>query len=250
MRLSNLRRVRMPSPDDMARRARDQLPGLPSYAGSENPYDPSYLKDHFDGVLIDLLGLEYRLYKEEERRVCSRILAEVYPEASSMRDFWEEVFDDLYGFFLGVAQSRKQRAGGSFERHVHFLFEKLGYPFDKQVVINGKPDFIMPSAERYRQNPADVILFTAKRTLRERWRQIVIEGIRTPQYFLGTIDEELSGHIFEEMRQHRIYAVVPAAIIEKYGEYRDAPNVISFRNFFRDWVDPAMSRWRNAGIVS
>ena len=71
-----------------------------------------------------------------------------------------KVFDK---FYLSLAQSRKARAGKTFESTHNSLFKMLKYPFDEQIVIDGKPDFLMPSAEHYRKNPMECIIFTAKR---------------------------------------------------------------------------------------
>ena len=32
-------------------------------------------------------------------------------------------------------------------------------------------------------------------------------------------------------------------------DYRAALNVITFEYFFRDYLDPAMSRWKNARVI-
>ena len=127
------------------------------------------------------------------------------------------------------------------------LFKILSYPFDEQVVINGKPDFLMPSAEHYRKNPMDCIIFTAKRTLRERWRQIVTEGTRGLGFYLATIDPKVTGSQLKEMLDHRIYIVCPESIREKH--YADKVNVLSFSKFFKDHLDPKMESWKRNGII-
>jgi hypothetical protein len=150
-------------------------------------------------------------------------------------------------FFMSIAQSRRTRAGHSFENLHNALFKELAYPFDEQRVINGKPDFIMPSYDHFRINPIDCIIFTAKRTLRERWRQIVTEGTRGLGFFLATIDEDVSSMQLAEMHQNRIYLVCPHSI--KVAKYSDKVNVLSFKQFFKDYLDPAMERWGRNGII-
>ena len=130
-------------------------------------------------------------------------------------------------FFLSMAQSRRTRAGNSFESLQNALFKELAYPFDEQKVINGKPDFIMPSYEHFKRNPIDCIIFTAKRTLRERWRQIVTEGTRGLGFFLATIDQKVTSSQLAEMHQNRIYLVCPESI--KIEKYNDKVNVLSYK---------------------
>jgi hypothetical protein len=47
----------------------------------------------------------------------------------------------------------------------------------------------------------------------------------------------------------RIYIVVPARIKAIRPDYEAAVNVITFEYFFRFYLDPAMERWRAAGVI-
>jgi hypothetical protein len=53
----------------------------------------------------------------------------------------------------------------------------------------------------------------------------------------------------EAMLQSRIYIVVPARIKTLRPDYEAAVNVITFEHFFQFYLDPAMQRWRAAGVV-
>ena len=121
-------------------------------------------------------------------------------------------FNELRDFYKSISQSRVSRAGGSLQNHIAFILDSLRYPLEVQKIINGKPDFILPNANLYYTTPGECVLLTAKRTLRERWRQIITEGFKSPQYFLVTIDEEQTVNNLKEMAQHRIYLVVPERI--------------------------------------
>jgi len=95
----------------------------------------------------------------------------------------------------------------------------------------------------------DAIIFTVKRTLRERWRQIVTEGTRGMGFFLATIDENVTPRDLKDMLASRIYLVVPTRIKALRKDYTDAPNVITFESFFAFHLDPAMVRWKAAGVI-
>jgi len=214
------------------------------------------LKDNFDTALSDSEKLAYSIYLEKEerygRRVFTALALYLWESGSvtspeSLGNLLGEYFGAFDRFFLSLAQSRKSRAGKAFEEIHNSLFSKLGYPFTPQAVINGKPDFIMPSVEYYRRNPMDSIIFTAKRTLRERWRQIVTEGTRGLGFYLATIDPGVTAEQLREMMDHRIYLVVPAPL--KREKYIGKDNVISFMEFFRDHLDPRMDAWRRKGVI-
>ncbi|PJA40973.1 hypothetical protein CO178_01230 [candidate division WWE3 bacterium CG_4_9_14_3_um_filter_34_6] len=108
--------------------------------------------------------------------------------------------------------------------------------------------FLMPSEAHYKINPMDCIIFTAKRTIRERWRQIVTEGTRGLGFYLATIDDKVSRNQLEEMLNHRIYLVCPEEIRNLH--YKNIPNILSFKEFFKDHLDPAMKRWKRKGIIN
>ena len=114
-------------------------------------------------------------------------------------------------------------------------------------MINGKPDFLMPSEAYFRKNPPDCIIFTAKRTLRERWRQVVTEGAHGAGFFLATIDDKVSDNALKGMLDNRITLVVPEGI--RAESYPDKNNVLSFKRFFEDHLDPAVERWKRRGVI-
>jgi len=174
------------------------------------------------------------------------------PASSGKKSSIETVannFREFDRFFLSLAQSRKPRAGSTFEWIIKDLFKKLNYPFAEQQVINGKPDFLMPSRTHYDKNPMDCIIFTVKTTVRERWRQIVTEGTRGLGFFLATVDDGISDNQLAEMLRNRIYLVVSSQLKAKIPHYKTAANVISFEQFFRDHLDPAVRRWKKIKVV-
>jgi len=214
------------------------------------------IKNDFDSIFSDIEKEAYRLYLIYEeiygKEVFSAFLEYLYQSKriKSIPELQKSLGEYFYSFdkfFLSLSQSRRARSGKTFESITNSLFKSLGYPFDEQIVINGKPDFLMPSEKHYRENPPDCIIFTTKRTLRERWRQIVTEGTRGLGFYLATIDEKISSVQLGEMLRHRIYVVCPQTLKDKC--YNGAINVLSFRQFFKDHLDPAMKRWKDNGVI-
>ena len=89
----------------------------------------------------------------------------------------------------------------------------------------------------------DCIIFTAKRTLRERWRQIVTEGTKAYGFFLTTLDNDITKSQLDEMKNNKIYIVLPREIVASVPAYQSQANVISYEDFFEDYLDPAVKRW-------
>ena len=228
---------------------------LKAVAGREG--DDTWIRQNFSNLVEHVQIDAFEAYLAAEQIAGSRALADVFlpligkqATAAQMVDILGQYFYALDRFFLGLTQGRRPRAGKAFEMLIRDLFVRLRYPFSSQPVINGQPDFILPSVEHFRRNPPDAIIFTIKRTLRERWRQIVTEGTRGLGFFLATIDEEIALRDLEAMLESRIHIVVPARIKALRTDYEAAVNVITFEHFFQYYLDPAMQRWRAAGIIT
>jgi len=218
--------------------------------------DTDWLKTNFSRLVEEVQINAYHEYLAHEKAAAAyairTALTEITGENASADDIFdvmESRFSAIDGFFLGLTQGRRARAGKAFEVLLHTLFTNLRYPFVSQPVINGQPDFVLPSLEYFKSNPIDCIIFTAKRTLRERWRQIVTEGTRGLGFFLATIDEKVSKRDLSEMLSSRIHLVIPERIKAARVDYQKAPNVITFEHFFKYHLDPAMERWRVSSVI-
>jgi len=239
--------LRLPSGYDICVQAMKDILG-------EKQNNKTWIKRNFSYLVEKVQLKAYELYLGAERPAVTSafkiVLGKELPAQATSEDFFELLkrnFWALDKFFLGLTQGRRPRAGKAFEHVIKVLFKTLGYPYTPQAVINGQPDFLLPSVEHFRDNPMDCIIFTVKRTLRERWRQITTEGTQGHLFFLATIDEGVASRDLPEMLKNRIYLVVPEKI--RKGCYSEQKNVISFETFFKNHLDPAMARWRSDGIL-
>jgi len=215
------------------------------------------IKKHFS-EFVEKLQVEayerYLRYEKDAWRVAfARVFGPKLRECSTPEKVLGIIGDHFYTldkFFLSRTQSRRSRAGTAFEVVLGELFKKLGYRFDPQPEIDGNPDFVFPSINLYKRNAQDAIVFTAKRTLRERWRQIVTEGAKGLGFFLATIDDKVSEAQIKEMKGARIHLAVPSKLRESVPQYAAAANVISFEDFLEDHLDPKMTKWKKHGVIS
>jgi EcoRII C terminal len=214
-----------------------------------------YIRQNFSALVQGLQDEAYRLYLEFEKRAGGQVLSEEISALAQKSSDPQNValalevnFLKVDKYFLSFSNSRKSRAGTSFELVVTALFERLNYPHMRQPVLgDSNPDYVMPSLEYYEKYSADCILFTCKRTLRERWRQVITEGKTSGTYYLATIDKKLSSPEISRMKDRNVCLVVPASLKEE--AYREFVNVVSFENFFRDFLDPAVARWKSNGVI-
>lgn len=225
---------RIPDNDQLAKEVADEV-----FAGKT----PEEIKSHFSDYVTQIHDLIYQKYLLAERTAGQQVIDEQIERYSTID------FTEMSRLMMSLSQSRRSRAGQAFEGIFKALFYRLSYPYSDQVNIEGaKPDFVMPSEEFFRTNPLDSIIFTAKRTLRERWRQVVTEANKGYGFFLGTFDDKISTNQITQAARHKIYIVVPASMKNDNPNYRDAYNVLTFEDFLKLHLDPAMDRWVAAGF--
>ena len=196
------------------------------------------IKQNFSALFDQMQDEIYQQYLKAENDAGQAIIDKL------LRKFGTIKFEDMNSFLMSIFQSRKSRAGKAFEFIIRELFSRLSYPFAEQVDVDGAtPDFIMPSEKEFRENPLGSIIFTAKRTLRERWRQVVTEANKGYGFFLATLDNKVTQSQIDQAAKNKIYIVVPQALKESNETYKNAPSVLSFEQFFEQHLDPAMLRW-------
>lgn len=216
--------------------------------------DVEAIKLNASQIIFDAEKRAYEIYREAEGPARTSAIEDTFLARTKLLGTAEDAVrlvaahaDALDQFFLSLSQSRKSRAGASVEAFFDTLFRAIGYKFDRAHVVNGTPDFIFPSARHFAAHSTDCIVFTCKRTLRERWRQITTEGSRGFMLFLGTFDSGVKKADLDYMKEQKVVMIVPEQTRrEKYSAF---PHVISLERFFADHLDPAMERWRRNGVI-
>lgn len=162
----------------------------------------------------------------------------------------------IYAISLSNTQSRRSRAGKTFEAIIYKLYETYGYPYVSQGKIGKKGftekglgkmvDSLLPHIEAFEQRRDKVVIGTMKTTLRERWQEVVEEVSRTslPKIYLLTIDEDIAESKAQQMGKHNIVLVVPEWVKKKpkLSKYR---NIISFEDYFTEEIPDVLKYWKN-----
>ena len=153
---------------------------------------------------------EYQLFRSIEHAIEFPRVARGY---NSMNEFLAHA--------QSVMQRRKARAGRSLELHVrHILIEEdfvEGRDFSFQAFSEGRhrPDFLFPNAAAYKDPavPADRLrMLGVKRTLRERWRQVLEEADRIGTKHLLTLDSHVSAPQLAQMHEAGVQLVAPKSV--------------------------------------
>ncbi|WP_297506149.1 type II restriction endonuclease [Thermococcus sp.] len=174
----------------------------------------------------------FDIYKEYENQVRKAYLSVGYS-----REKLEQSFQ----------QARFSRGGKTFEIIFTKLLNRFRIKYDRNKVIKiydhitegEKPDFIIPSARAFLNDPSSSILITVKRKVRERWREAVGEaqilrnkfGNEINFWFVG-FDEEFTIYSAIAMLDNGIDRIY--VINGRYDSLIEEIRRISYSNFDND----------------
>jgi len=186
-------------------------------------------------------------------------LADITPEELRKRlsgligDYTGSVFPYLYELSLSTTNSRRSRAGKTFESLIEKTLIILGVPFEnqsqlgtsfyKEHSLGKKVDLIIPGRLAYEQRRSSCGVISVKTSLRERWQEVVEELNRsnTRHIYLATLDETITDNQVQLMRNYAITLIVRSN--EKESKFKDAGTVESFQQFFNSTIPHLLRAW-------
>lgn len=136
-----------------------------------------------------------------------------------------------------ILNRRKCRAGKSLELHLAEIFNAFNLKYETQAKTEGnkKPDFLFPGRTVYMNSNCSedkLIMLAAKRTCKDRWRQILNEADRIKTKHLFTLQEAISANQLSEMYKSGICLVVPKYNLNSFPEeYRS--RILTLNNFVK-----------------
>ncbi len=166
------------------------------------------------------------------------------------------VFPYIYRLSLSNTQSRRSRAGKTFESIIYKIYEYLNYPYDSQskvgrkifseLGLGKKVDSILPNIDCFEKRRNKTIIGTMKTSLRERWQEVAeeIERTKIPEIHLLTVDEEISFSKAQEMSKHNII-IVTYDWIANSDSLAKLKNIISFEQYLFDEIPNILSFWKD-----
>lgn len=202
---------------------------------------PKYLLD-------SLIDKNINSFKSEDlaiavQEICGEYTGRVYPY--------------IYKISLSNTNSRRSRAGSTFEAIIYSVYDTLGYSFDSQSKVGRKTfsdlglgkkvDSILPSVKHFEQRRNKTIIGTMKTSLRERWQEVAeeIERTKIPEIHLITADESIASSKAKEMSNHNII-VVAYEWIANSKELTEMKNIISFEDYLFEEIPSILKFWDEA----
>ena len=112
--------------------------------------------------------------------------------------------------------------GLSLQHHLTAVFFESDLKFTAQARTEAKnrPDFLFPGELEYHNKSFDssrLVMLGAKSTVKERWRQILVEAARIEQKHLCTLEPAISKDQTDEMLRHKVQLVIPVYLQQTYS---------------------------------
>ena len=167
------------------------------------------------------------------------------------------VFPYIYRLSLSNTQSRRSRAGKSFEAIIYKIYECLDYEYDSQSKVGRKTfdrlglgkkvDSILPNVKCYAERRNKTIIGTMKTSLRERWQEVAEEIDRTkiPEIHLLTADDNIPMSKAQEMANHNII-VVAYDWVANSVTLKTMKNIISFEEYLFEEIPNILKFWNES----
>lgn len=225
---------------------------------SATSHSPDRVQAEFDSLLEQVYHHSLKVLEKYEDRAYadaamgelvrihrSDILKHVIPlkHAENDEDFMAALQSLLQGCYLPLRQlfksignSRSSRGGKDFELQLAALLDLLHIPYD-HLSEPHHIDFMIPSESQFRADRRRAILLSVKRTLRERWKQVVddLQQTNSPHVYLVTADRQISIETAKGIGERNIYLVVWDDI--KARKFHDNRTVFGFTEFAGELVD-------------
>jgi len=183
---------------------------------------PERVKTNFSETLATLEKTAEIVYREYELKALEKLkkdcLEKLEPD-TTLKEGFDYTFPLVKEFEFRAGQSRKTRGGHTFEKAVPLLLQKMLIQCEKPTGDDAtrtfrQIDLIAPSVKSAKEKPEQAVYISVKRTLRERWKQVVDEKILGYVYLItNTTDKrDLTKSKIESIKKHKIILYVQDAV--------------------------------------
>lgn len=188
-----------PRSDEFSAFARKTLPDITAH---DNP----------DRAILEWMDREEVLFRTLERHLVGDRLR---------KGFGMDV-DAFLDYATSLKQRRSSRAGFALENHLEYIFIRRNLRYSRGEITENRsrPDFIFPGIREYRNprfNAELLVMLGAKRTCKDRWRQVLAEANRIRSKHLFTLEPGITAAQTAEMKANSLQLVIPEAIHRTYS---------------------------------
>ncbi|MGX3065828.1 type II restriction endonuclease, partial [Ursidibacter arcticus] len=216
----------------------------------------------FNGIILKEISKKFEVPRKILDKLSDSLFALEIKSKKAFRSSLVEIFGNysgaispyIYQLCLSNTQSRRSRAGKTFEGIIYFLYEYFGYSFNSQAQIGRKVfsnlglgkivDSVLPGVEAFNERRDKTIIGSMKTTLRERWQEVVEEVSRSniPNIYLLTVDDDISENKAIQMGNHNIVLVV-LNTIKSQEHLKQKRSIIDFESYFLEEIPTMLKYW-------
>ena len=194
------------------------------------------IANNFDEYVKEIEKTAYNIYSEYEQKAFDELAQKKKEGILNEKEFIQCVRE----LEFKASQMRKSRGGYSLERIFKTLLTLQGIPcerpFKETKKILERVDLVCPDAKTAKNTPDKDIFLAVKRTLRERWKQVVPEQIKGARLYLVTINDSLPESKANEIKKAGMVVYVKDKIKER-KELKDKPWVRKLSDLPKDIKD-------------
>ncbi len=222
--------------------------------------DISFFIDNASSVVEKMREQCWADFLKEENDFTIYMMKELIPTLNysgmdakdAIGKYLEAYPEHIYQLCLSNTQSRRSRAGKEFEHIIELILIGSGVPIDSQGNVGkdyfvekglGKlVDTVSPGVTEYEINKRNVVLISAKTTLRERWQEVPEEMGRTGarEMFLATLDENVSENVLSTLYEANIQLTTTKK--NKEANYVNNDRILTFEDLVKICKENA-SKW-------
>jgi HD superfamily phosphohydrolase len=187
---------------------------------------------NFEVLIRDVESAAFSIYKEHERKAFEKLenmwfsqkrefISKVLKEKGEegVKNILSEFIEPIRELEFRAGQMRKARGGKTFEQAIRILLNLAGVPCEEPHKetrkILKRIDLVSPDAETAKLTPDKSIFIATKRTLRERWKQVVPEHMKGARLYLLTINGDVTEEKAKEIKETGMVVYVRSELKEK-----------------------------------
>ncbi len=254
--MATVRKGCLPGSEAIVTEAFEEL----GYVGGK--VSPEDVKNRFDQMLHDVWIRTLEVLERYERKTYEENIADELMKvrsadfqkaeaesrksgfAAGIRVLFARWYPYLVEAFLSISQSRKQRGGKDFELQFATMLTLMQLPYER-IDRKYRVDFILPNSAFLAKNRTRAMIASAKRTLRERWREVVEElhNTRAPNIYLITADSDVTqNHVKAICHHYNIFLVVWDEVKEQ--RFPDEALVLGYTTWAKETVPEFRRFWK------
>lgn len=190
------------------------------------------IMENFEKLIREVEAKAFAIYKEHERKAFETLIDLWFSQkkewirnvirengVKGVRDILSAFVEPIRELEFRAGQMRKARGGKTFEQATKILLNLAGVPCEEPHKetrkILKRIDLVSPDAETARLTPDKSIFIATKRTLRERWKQVVPEHMKGARLYLVTINGNITEEKAKEIKETGMIIYVKSELKDK-----------------------------------